>query len=115
MRLIHQVPFSSQEREYYRQLVFTNIVEGMQLIIDAMETFNLRVSDHNQVRISCGRLVCSCSRINQQYNELLENAPDVRDGEAFPAEYLEPLQSLWDDPECQRALARGNEVALPEK
>lgn len=43
------------------------------------------------------------------------DAPDLRDGDPFPMEYLEPLQSLWKDPGVEAAIARGNEAALPEK
>ena len=43
------------------------------------------------------------------------DAPDLRDGDPFPMEYLEPLQSLWKDPSLEAAISRGNEAALPEK
>jgi hypothetical protein len=40
---------------------------------------------------------------------------NCRDGQAFPLEYLDVLSGLWKDPSIQRAIARGNEAALPEK
>jgi guanine nucleotide-binding protein subunit alpha len=97
MRLIHKVPFSSQETEYYRQLCFQNIVQGMRLILDAQDTFGYTLSDDNE-----------------KYYELIDNAPDLHDGQAFPADYLAPLQSLWDDAAVRKTLERANEVALPE-
>ena len=45
---------------------------------------------------------------------MIESAPDLKDGEPFPAEYRIPLESLWKDTGVQKALLRGNEVALPE-
>ena len=50
-----------------------------------------------------------------EYVKVIENARDVREGEPFHAECLEPLKQLWVDPGVQRAWERGNEVALPEK
>lgn len=51
----------------------------------------------------------------QGFVTMVENASDVRDGDPFPIEYLEPLRALWQDPAVQRGWERGNEAALPEK
>jgi hypothetical protein len=37
MRLIHKVPFSDQEVESYRHLIFNNLTHGMKYILDAVE------------------------------------------------------------------------------
>jgi hypothetical protein len=46
---------------------------------------------------------------------IVDSAPELVTGQSFPAEYKEPLISLWHDPEVQRCYERGNEAALPEK
>lgn len=46
---------------------------------------------------------------------IVDSAPELVTGQSFPAEYKEPLISLWHDPEVQRCFERGNEAALPEK
>ncbi|KDQ17576.1 hypothetical protein BOTBODRAFT_105257 [Botryobasidium botryosum FD-172 SS1] len=97
MRLIHNVPFTNQEKESYRQLVFSNLVNGMRLIFEAMENFEYEIKESNQ-----------------KYLRLIDDAPDIRDGDPFPAEYLETLQLLWNDPQVKKAYARGNEAALPD-
>lgn len=51
---------------------------------------------------------------NEPYINMIEHAPDLRDGEPFPIEYLTPLKSLWQDENLQAAYERGNEAALPE-
>lgn len=98
MRLIHRVPFSTQEVESFRQLIFENLTRGMKYVLDAMEDMELKVSE-----------------ANLSYVDLIENAEDIRDGEAFPEDFHNPLASLWADPNIQRACERGNEAALPEK
>jgi hypothetical protein len=50
----------------------------------------------------------------QKHITLIDNAPDIKDGESFPLKYREPLEALWNDPGVQQAYARGNESALPE-
>ncbi|KZT09053.1 heterotrimeric G protein alpha subunit 4 [Laetiporus sulphureus 93-53] len=97
MRLIHKVPFSDQEVESYRQLVFNNLTHGLKYLIDSMEDMELEVSPENE-----------------QYVQLITDAPDLKDGEAFPEQYHEPLQKLWEDINVQKAWERGNEAALPD-
>jgi len=99
MRLIHKgVPFSDQEIESYRHLIFNNLTHGMKYILDAMEDMDLKLSEENL-----------------QHVDLIENACDIKDGEPFPNNYLEPLRALWNDPSVRNAYKRGNEAALPEK
>ncbi|GHJ90044.1 hypothetical protein NliqN6_6446 [Naganishia liquefaciens] len=97
MRLIHNVTFTEEEIEDYRQLVFDNIVNGMKLIIDAMDEWEISVEPSNRKFIA-----------------LVDNPPDIQEGQVFPAEYREPLERLWKDRGVQHACARGNEYALPE-
>lgn len=75
MRLIHNVPFTPAEMEResafpslrpnlsvtdafpsngfadYRQLIFSNIINGMRTIIDTMDIWEMRVEDDNRVRL----------------------------------------------------------------
>ncbi|KAH9927424.1 heterotrimeric G protein alpha subunit 4 [Epithele typhae] len=97
MRLIHRVPFSTQEIESYRQLVFNNLTHGLNAVIIAMEDMELDVSEENRDLV-----------------HHIEDANDIKDGEPYPIEYCEILKRLWADPNVQAAYARGNEAALPE-
>ena len=98
MRLIHKVPFSPSEYEHYRQLVFDNVTRGLCYLLDAMRDMDLKVSEENVPHL-----------------DLIDGTRDIRDGEPFPYSYYQPLKSLWNDPNVQRAWGRGNEAALPEK
>ena len=98
MRLIHKVPFSPSEYEHYRQLVFDNLTRGLCYLLDAMQDMDLKVSEENVSHL-----------------DLIDGTRDIRDGEPFPYSYYQPLKSLWNDPNVQRAWGRGNEAALPEK
>jgi hypothetical protein len=98
MRLIHRVPFSSQEVESFRQLIFNNLTHGLKYVLESMEDMQLVVCPENR-----------------EYIELIEGANDLRDGEIFPPDFYEPLKQLWNDRGVQQAWERGNEAALPEK
>ncbi|KAG8892106.1 hypothetical protein FRC01_014341, partial [Tulasnella sp. 417] len=97
MRLIHKLPFTAQEIEGYRQLVFSNVILGLKALIDAMDEFDIEVSDENK-----------------DYLPLFDSFTDLKDGEPFPPQYLESCAKLWEDPAVQKAYVRGNEAALPE-
>ncbi|KAI0271682.1 heterotrimeric G protein alpha subunit 4 [Gloeopeniophorella convolvens] len=97
MRLIHRVPFSTQEVESFRQLIFNNLTHGLKYVLDSMEDMELEVSPEHL-----------------DYTGLIESASDLRDGEAFPNTFHEPLRALWNDKGVQQAWDRGNEAALPE-
>lgn len=98
MRLIHRIPFDHREVEMYRQLIFNNLTRGMQALLESMDDMDLKLSPENQ-----------------EYIDMIENAADLCDGEAFPMSFYEPLKSLWLDTNVQKAWERGNEAALPEK
>jgi len=50
MRLIHRVPFSTQEQEFYRQLVFSNLTTlGLRVVLEAMDDMDLKLSEENKV------------------------------------------------------------------
>jgi guanine nucleotide-binding protein subunit alpha len=98
MRLIHRVPFSPQEVESYRQLIFNNLTHGIKYVLDSMEDMNLEVSPENQDNV-----------------EIIDSAVDLRDSESFPVKFYEPLKAVWTDSGVQKAWERGNEAALPEK
>lgn len=55
------------------------------------------------------------SRVGQKNVAIVDSAPELETGQPFPVQYMQPLLSLWTDPEVQRCYARGNEAALPEK
>lgn len=98
MRLIHDVNFSAQEVEFYRQLVFANVTQGMKQLLDALEDMDLKLDETSLEPI-----------------RYVEEAPDIKDGQPFPGDYYEPLKQLWDNENVQKGWSRGNEAALPDK
>ncbi|BFZ61559.1 hypothetical protein YB2330_002631 [Saitoella coloradoensis] len=96
MRLIHTAGFSAKEREDYRAVVFTNMLQSMQLALEAMEYFDIHFSLEE----------------NERYFDLLYNDRELGTGEGFPPEYYAPFKSLWVDEGVRKAWSRGNEYAL---
>ncbi|KAJ1028310.1 hypothetical protein NDA18_002975 [Ustilago nuda] len=98
MRIIHHIPFTEEERENYRRLVFLNLVQGMESILDVMEEWT--VDFQNDANI--GHL------------SLFVSYPDISEDEPFPSNYLVALKDLWSDQGVQSVYRRGNEAAVPD-
>ena len=98
MRLLHKVPYSQAEIESYRQLVFKNLIQGMNALLEALDLMDFTVSS-----------------TNIPYIEMIRDAGNVCDGEPFPYTLYEALRSLWKDPSVKAVWKRQNEAALPEK
>jgi hypothetical protein len=45
----------------YRQLVFSNVVNGMKLIIDAMDEWEMSVESHNRVSLNTSFFILTSS------------------------------------------------------
>ncbi|KAF7310194.1 Heterotrimeric G-protein alpha subunit 4 [Mycena indigotica] len=157
MRIIHNVPFSAEETEHFRQLVFDNLTRGLKTLLDALPDLRLDLipeSGYSEVypdgdeegragyvrhwgpgefggtviastykeRMVVQGLETSSIKDGRGVSRddlvadlaLIENAPDLRDGEEFPLEYLGALSRLWRDPIVKEAWAKGNQAALPE-
>ncbi|KAJ7128790.1 heterotrimeric G protein alpha subunit 4 [Mycena crocata] len=114
MRLIHRVPFSAQETESFRQLVFDNLTRGLKYLLDALPDMGLALPERYSEPAE-GEEPREGGEGNVEEDvALIEAAEDLRDGEAFPVRYLGPLQRLWGEDVVRTAWARGNEAAVPE-
>ncbi|KAJ7159795.1 heterotrimeric G-protein alpha subunit, GPA2-like protein [Mycena filopes] len=140
MRLIHKVPFSVQETESFRQLVFDNLTRGLKYLLDALPDMGLALPDVYSDVDEGGWVVGWAphgageggegeggEKQRQRGGEegvrgeeigtdlaLIEHAEDLRDGEVFPMRYYGALARLWAEPVVRTAWGRGNEAAVPE-
>ncbi|RHZ59659.1 hypothetical protein Glove_362g28 [Diversispora epigaea] len=96
MRLIHASGFNSNDRETYRSIVLSNIMQSMRLVLEAMDYFKIPLDDSN----------------NMQYVQLFNDSPNIFKGQPFPILYLEPLKRLWADNGVQQCYERGHQYAL---
>ncbi|CCA73251.1 related to guanine nucleotide-binding protein alpha-2 subunit [Serendipita indica DSM 11827] len=99
IRVINSVPFTPQEVETFRQIIFSNLVQSMGLILEIMddEAFNIGCSDNLR-----------------QLFETVRGTPDIVDGQPYPKEYQSVLQAIWDDVGVQKAVTIGFKLALPD-
>lgn len=100
MRLSTDTPLTCYELEFYRQMVYSNIMEGMKTILDAWWYLDIKLPEEH-------------TRFAQM---ITEEAPlDLKDRQAFPRRYYEPLQKLWENESVRWACERGGWACVPDK
>ena len=95
MRLINDGGFSEDERIAYREIIFSNTVQSMQVIIEAMN--GLGIAHHNPDCEAAIQLVL------RQPSEMSDR---------MPADLVDAINILVADDGVQEAIQRSNEFQL---
>lgn len=95
MKLIHENGFSEDERMAYREVIFSNTVQSMQVILEAMDSLGVGLENQG----------------NQDHVKLIMRQPAemVTD---MPYELVEAIKALWADKGVQQTVLRSNEFQL---
>src|SRR5258708_3480182 len=58
MRIIHNMTFSPTELETYRQVVYSNMIDGLREMINILEDFELDLDPANTVSLMSSNMIC---------------------------------------------------------
>ncbi|KAI9491631.1 guanine nucleotide-binding protein alpha-2 subunit [Zychaea mexicana] len=97
MKLINASGFDASERESFRMIVFSNVINIMQTLLEVIDQLNIPLE----------------LETSQEDAELImQDTPALSKAQPYPATYLDPLKRLWSDPGIQKACKHGNDFAL---
>ncbi|KAJ3016330.1 guanine nucleotide-binding protein subunit alpha [Thoreauomyces humboldtii] len=96
MKLIHDNGYSNEERETFREIVFSNTVQSMRTILEAMTVMNVPLGNP----------------ANETHRGVIMELPHQIEAEAFPAEVTAAVKTLWVDEGVQACFARSREYQL---
>jgi guanine nucleotide-binding protein subunit alpha len=96
MKLLHHGSYSLQEREQYREIIFSNTIQSMRAVLDAIPTLGLNVSAGNE----------GSARLVEKWGGQGEEMEGLDEGLA------RALDALWKDPAVQEAVRRSREFQL---
>ncbi|KAG0217065.1 guanine nucleotide-binding protein subunit alpha [Mortierella sp. GBA43] len=96
MKLIHDGGYSPEEREAYKEIIFSNTVQSMRVILEAMDKMELPL--HHEA--------------NKNYAIIVMSQPAQIEGEYMPHDVAVAVQNLWVDPNVQQAFQRSREYQL---
>ncbi|KNC98921.1 hypothetical protein SpCBS45565_g07365 [Spizellomyces sp. 'palustris'] len=96
MKLIHDNGYSFEEREAFKEIIFSNTVQSMRVILEAMATMGIRLAKTE----------------NEKHRAVILDLPNQLEAEIFPPEVALAVKSLWTDDGVQAVFARSREFQL---
>ncbi|ORX84063.1 guanine nucleotide binding protein, alpha subunit [Basidiobolus meristosporus CBS 931.73] len=96
MKLIHEGSYSVDEREAYREVIFSNAAQSMRVILEAMEIMEISLE-------------------NEKYSthvDIIMELPEQIEGESLASEITEAIKCLWADKGVQECFHRSREYQL---
>ncbi|KAF9066698.1 heterotrimeric G protein alpha subunit B [Rhodocollybia butyracea] len=95
MKLIHHGGYNDQERESYKEIIFSNTIQSMRAILDAMPQLDLALTPQNDAR-----------------RATILALPMQIEVDVLPRDVADAIRSLWKDPGVKEAVRRSREFQL---
>ncbi len=96
MQLIHGSGYTNEEREAFKEIIFSNTVQSMRVIMDAMDTLNIALEKPE----------------NQKHREVILSLPSQIEADTFPADAAAAVKALWTDAGVKECVKRSREYQL---
>ena len=95
MKLIHDGGYTTEERESFKEVIYSNTLQSMRVTLEAMELLNIPFQNKQ----------------NENYHRhlILEAPPQI---EMMNQELVQAFISLWEDQGVRICLGRSNEYQL---
>src|ERR1043165_5972019 len=96
MKLIHEGGYSQEERESFKEIIFSNTVQSMRVILEAMENMGLSLKNDG----------------NQKHVTTITSLPNQIEGDHLPSEVSTAIKCLWADQGVLECFNRSREYQL---
>jgi guanine nucleotide-binding protein G(i) subunit alpha len=96
MKLIHEGSYSKDEKDSFKEIIFSNTVQSMRVILEAMDTLELPLEDQR----------------NEYHVQTIFMQPAQIEGESLPQEVGNAIDALWKDGGVQACFRRSREYQL---
>ncbi|KAF8718535.1 hypothetical protein AX14_011803 [Amanita brunnescens Koide BX004] len=95
MKLIHHGGYNEQERESYKEIIFSNTIQSMRAILEALSQLDLQLNPQNDARRAT----------------ILALPPQI-ESDVLPPDVADAVRSLWRDHAVKEAVRRSREFQL---
>jgi guanine nucleotide-binding protein G(i) subunit alpha len=95
MKLIHHGGYNEAERDSYKEIIFSNTVQSMRAILEAMPALDIYLSPQNDAR-----------------RTVILSLPVQIEGDTMPRDVADAIRGLWRDPGVREAVRRAREFQL---
>jgi guanine nucleotide-binding protein G(i) subunit alpha len=96
MKLIHEGGYSRDERESFKEIIYSNTVQSMRVILEAMESLELPLDDQRA----------------EYHVQTIFMQPGQIEGDYLPQEVGHAIAALWKDAGVQECFKRSREYQL---
>lgn len=96
MTLIHGPGYTQAEKDAFKEIIFSNVVQSMRVILEAMETMGIPLKNPG----------------SQPSRELIMGLPSQIEAENLPADVTAAIKSLWVDEGVLTCFDRSREYQL---
>ena len=96
MKLIHEGGYSRDERESFKEIIFSNTVQSMRVILEAMESLELPLEDQKA----------------EYHVQTIFMQPAQIEGDSLPPDVGTAISVLWKDNGVQQCFQRSREYQL---
>src|SRR4051794_34992438 len=96
MKLIHEGGYSPEERESFKEIIFSNAVQSMRVILEAMDNMGIQFSNE----------------ANKKYESAILNLPSQIEGDHLALDVSTAIKNLWSDRGVQECFNRSREYQL---
>ena len=96
MSRIHEGCYSRDERESFKEIIFSNTVQSMRVILEAMESLEIPLDDHRA----------------EYHVQTIFMQPSQIEGDRLPTEVGNAVAVLWKDAGVQQCFQRSREYQL---
>lgn len=96
MKLIHDGGYNNEEKESFREIIFSNTVQSMRVMLEAMKLLEIPLGNPS----------------NEPYVKVILELPMQLEGDSIPADVTTAIKALWADAGVQTCFSRSNEYQL---
>ena len=96
MKLIHDGGYSREERESFKEIIFSNTIQSMRVILEAMDSLEIPLYLEE----------------NQEFANVILEQPGQIEADMLPPKVSEAVKLLWKDQGVIMCFNRSNEYQL---
>src|SRR6202000_2221916 len=95
MKLIHHGGYNESERDSYKEIIFSNTIQSMRAILEAMPQLDISLAPQNDAR-----------------RAIIMALPMQIEADVLPRDVADAIRGLWRDAGVKEAVRRAREFQL---
>ncbi|WAQ90030.1 hypothetical protein PtA15_12A15 [Puccinia triticina] len=96
MKLIHEGSYTNDERESYKEIIFSNAIQSMHVILDAMQLMKIELKHPSLLSLG----------------QMIQSLPSQMEKDYLEPHIVAAIRQLWQDPGVRQCFERSREYQL---